>query len=397
MRGRAIDRDAEGVTIQCPPPTDDRPEHHVNKQAVTLPDRSRAAGVDRIRVASVPSQHVYVAHLSHPAADDGVLRLPDPRPDVDVPLVGQWWPPAMLSPTWIAEHRDEFDVFHIQFGFDAQNPDDLRQIVDELAAHEKPLVYTVHDLRNPHHHDRAAHDAHLDVLIPAATALITLTAGAASTIRGRWGREAHVLAHPHVVDFPRMRAERPERDTFVVGVHAKSLRASMDPGPVIGALCTIVRELPGARLRVNVHRDVFEREGLSHSPAFAAQLTEAAARQDLEFLVHDCYTDDELWDYLQALDVSVLPYRFGTHSGWLEACYDLGTTVIAPTCGFFAEQRPCLSYRHGEDGLDVDSLREAVITAYEQRPSWRADSAGRWLERSRLAAAHQQIYSHALA
>ena len=61
--------------------------------------------------------------------------------------------------------------------------------------------------------------------------------------------------------------------------------------------------------------------------------------------MHDYFSDDELWDYLHALDVSVLPYRFGTHSGWLEACHDLGTTVVAPTCGFYAEQRPCLTLR----------------------------------------------------
>ena len=51
--------------------------------------------------------------------------------------------------------------------------------------------------------------------------------------------------------------------------------------------------------------------------------------------------------------MSVLPYRFGTHSGWLEACVDLGTAVVAPSCGFYAEQQPVHSYRHDEDGLDA--------------------------------------------
>ena len=49
--------------------------------------------------------------------------------------------------------------------------------------------------------------------------------------------------------------------------------------------------------------------------------------------MHDFFPDADLWDYLEGLDVSVLPYRFGTHSGWLEACYDLGTPVLAPTAG----------------------------------------------------------------
>ena len=52
-----------------------------------------------------------------------------------------------------------------------------------LRRHDKPLVLTVHDLRNPHHDTAQLHDAQLGVLVPAADALITLTPGAAATIR----------------------------------------------------------------------------------------------------------------------------------------------------------------------------------------------------------------------
>jgi hypothetical protein len=125
-------------------------------------------------------------------------------------------------------------------------------------------------------------------------------------------------------------------------------------------------------------------------------LREAAASGALELEVHDCFSDEELWRYLESLDLSVLPYRFGTHSGWLEACFDLGTTVLAPTCGFFAQQRPCLTYRHDERGLDVASLQAAVRTAYEQRPLWQASLADRRQERDDLAAAHRAVYDAVL-
>jgi hypothetical protein len=92
----------------------------------------------------------------------------------------------------------------------------------------------------------------------------------------------------------------------------------------------------------------------------------------------------------------VLPYRFGTHSGWLEACYDLGTTVIAPSCGYFAEQRPCLAYRHDEAGLDAGSLRGAVIEAYRRRPHWQARAEDRLAERITIAAAHRRLYEQLL-
>ncbi|MGN6613238.1 MAG: PaaI family thioesterase, partial [Angustibacter sp.] len=76
----------------------------------------------------------------------------------------------------------------------------------------------------------------------------------------------------------------------------------------------------------------------------AAHVHDLAHRGLVDLHVHDYFTDEELWAYLQGLDVSVLPYRFGTHSGWLEACHDLGTWVVAPDCGFYAEQRTVLSY-----------------------------------------------------
>ena len=67
--------------------------------------------------------------------------------------------------------------------------------------------------------------------------------------------------------------------------------------------------------------------------------------------MHDYFSDEDLWAYLASLDLSVLPYTFGTHSGWLEACRDLQTTVLAPSCGYYAEQGPVLSYTNDGDAL----------------------------------------------
>ena len=85
--------------------------------------------------------------------------------------------------------------------------------------------------------------------------------------------------------------------------------------------------MPGASLRVDAHTDVMRQGGRREARPVAAGLARMDGRGLIDLRVHDYFTDDELWDYLSSLDVSVLPYRFGTHSGWLEACYDLGTTV----------------------------------------------------------------------
>jgi len=113
--------------------------------------------------------------------------------------------------------------------------------------------------------------------------------------------------------------------------------------------------------------------------------------------MHPFFTDDELWQYLESLAVSVLPYRFGTHSGWLEACADLGTTVVAPRCGWYHHQQPVLSYDADETGFDAGGLADAVTDAYDRRPVWQIDPARRLEQRIAIAEAHRRLYDEALA
>ncbi|MCU1699970.1 MAG: hypothetical protein JWR34_6033 [Mycobacterium sp.] len=354
-----------------------------------------------LRVASVPSSHVYVRHLAHPSGLDVVRRLLDPAPADGRTVPGGWWPPLMLEPGWVTDNHDRFDLFHVHFGFDAVAPDVLGEVMHELKLHDKPLVYTVHDLRNPHHPEPDAHAEQQDVLVAAACALVTLTPGAAGAIWERWRREAVVLPHPHVLDSARIEKPRPTSDRFVVAVHAKSVRANMDLLPVLSALVPIVGELPGALLRLDVHDEIYQPNNHWYAPTLGATLRKYAKHSHVDVRVHPYYTDDELWDYLSSVSVSVLPYRFGTHSGWLEACFDLGTAVIAPSCGFYGEQRPCGVFDYTEEAFDPESLHRAVRAAYD---SWsggtgapRAGWGQRRTERIQLAQAHRALYEKALA
>ncbi|MBE7325721.1 glycosyltransferase [Nocardioides sp. Y6] len=363
------------------------------KSAVLVPPRQRQSRP--LTVASVPAGHVYVRHLA-PLDGGGPRRLPDPVPAGGRPNGAAWWPPVMLDPTWLA--TADFDLLHLHFGFDACDPSTLEEVVEVLRRRGKPFVFTVHDLRNPHHEDRTLHDAQLDVLVPAADAVITLTRGAATEIARRWGVEATVVPHPHVVDLETsaaLRRQRHDRDgagPFRVGLHVKSLRAGMAPHRILPTLIETVANLDDAVLQVNGHRDVLERGGARFDDELHALLSEAAHRGLVDLRVHDYLSDADLWQYLASLDLAVLPYRFGTHSGWLEACRDVGTTVLAPTCGHFADQGPVLTYTHDEDHFDPASLRTAVLRAYEERPSWGASEAERRQQRHEVAAAHDAIY-----
>lgn len=366
-------------------------------------EQGSVQSADRITVASVPGSHVYVRHIA--ALDEErptVVRLDDPDPDAPGrSTVEKWWPPVMLDPVWLREA--DYDLLHVQFGFDARDPAQLEEALSVVAERGAPFVYTAHDLRNPHHRDSSTHARQLDVLMDHADAVITLTPGAADESRRRWSREALVLPHPHVVDFPTMRAQRARRAAagvpadFRVGLHVKSLRANMDPLAILPTLEETVASLPGAVLVVNGHRDVLDRDGARRDIELADHLEEAQRSGRLELHVHDFLDDASLWDYLGGLDVSVLPYRFGTHSGWLEACRDLGTSVVAPTCGYYAEQGPVLSYEMDEEGFDPESLSRAITLAYEEGPAAAATVGQRRRQRAEIAAAHESLYRRLLS
>jgi hypothetical protein len=313
------------------------------------------------------------------------------------PLPGQWWPPVILRPDWVAAHHQEFDLAHLHFGFDAVEPAELGRWVEELRRRDRPLVFTVHDLVNPHFIDQHRHRAQLDVLIPAATELITLTPGAAAVIQAEWGRTAEVVPHPHVVPLARLRDPAPRgADTMLIGVHAKSLRANLDPLPVLIALDVAIMNLPGVRVRVDLHPDLLTR---ADQPATQLRewLQERVNDPRWQINAHDRFDDEELEDYLAGLDVCVLAYRFGTHSGWLEACVDVGTGVLVPSTGCYAEQHGHPSYPRSATGSIEQSGFTSILRRIAQdRRLATPPRPDRLAQRRQIAADHEQIYRRAL-
>lgn len=355
-----------------------------------------------IRVLSIPARHRYVEHLAHPDGPDGVVRLPDPPVPGAPP--GVWWPPVALDPAWVREHADEVDVVHLHFGFESFTPEQLRAWTATLAELGLPWVLTVHDLTNPHlpAADQHRHLEDLDVLVRAADALITLTPGAASRIRRQWGTPVHVVPHPHMAPLDRIgtrTAGLPPGRPLRVGVHLKSLRAHVDAVAVVTALdaaCADPSIRDDVTLLVHVHEEVRDPSFVRHDPEVVALLDGVAARGSAEVHWVQRMDDEELWAYLSSLDVSVLPYAWGTHSGWLEECRDLGTAVLAPDVGHYTEQGDVATYRlldgtpHGAD------VQRALLDLRSRRPR-PVTRAHRLAQRRQIAHAHRQIYRGVIA
>lgn len=386
-----------------------------------------------IRVASVPADHPYVAHLS-PSGEtpgdgcDEVIRLPDPPVIADDGST-RWWPPRILDPAWLREHAGEFDVLHVHFGFESFSPEHLREVVD--VAHElgKGVVVTVHDLRNPHIKDPAAQLSRLDALVPAADAVITLTQGAADAIQARWGRDAVVVRHPHIVPLDVMAAlllddtssrtnradarssddstAAPARnDRRRIGLHLKSLRTNVDAAGALDALALVADERPDVEIVVTMHRAVADPTDRGHDACVVERAEALAARGAITLVLHEPMDDATLFAFVDGLDVSVMANVWGTHSGWIEMCHDLGVRVVAPNIGFYGEQHTPVLYDlagrgdEAEDGaaasedatVDARRLADTILVAVDQGRAAPADVAARRDERDAGARVHSEIY-----
>lgn len=355
-----------------------------------------------VRVRMIPASHAYVASLLPVHGPARVVHLPDPPVPGAPP--GQWWPHPALEPGWVRAHATDQDVVHAHFGMEGRTTAELEAWLDALGEVGLPLVHTVHDLVNPHLFDQTRQREHLSLLVRRCDGLLTLTQGAAAEVERTYGRRPLVVPHPHVVPLDLVGRPRRERDgPLRVGLHLKSLRPNLAPMRVLPALLDAVAEAAtavpgGVRLEVRGHPEVLEPFASRHDPALAdlVHRLRVEPRPGVDVVVAPRLDDDSLWAYLAALDVSVLPYAWGTHSGWVEACRDLGTWVLAPDVGHLTEQGGVLTWGPPDRPARADRLVE-LLAEGAATPAPHVGRSERERERDSVAATHAEVYAAVVA
>ena len=338
--------------------------------------------MNELRIATVPDTHPYIAAIQ-----------PDSVEHHRLTSVGAtaWERSPLLDASRVDHLLAGTDVVHVHFGYEGLAPAQLGRFINAVRRSGQALVVTVHDLRNPHDADPAQHLVHLEMLVAAADGVLTLTPGAAAEIQQRWSRVATVVPHPTLMVSSVLERLPRRRSRPVVGIHLKSLRRNVrEPLRLVTAAAHGARDM-GAVLRVDVHDP-------GADPAVLGELNRYADAGLIDLRRHERFSDDELLVYLPDLDVSVLPYQFGSHSGWLEMCRDLGVGIVAPDCGFYAEQWDRVTtYRNNERaGLDEASLRRAVRDAIHAGPPAPADRRLRLAQLREVRATHARMYRHAV-
>ncbi|AZS38544.1 hypothetical protein CVS47_03202 [Microbacterium lemovicicum] len=355
-----------------------------------------ALAIRTLTVAAVPAAHPYSRAVTDAAR---VRVIADPRPP-GAPA-GQWWPPQVLTPAWLAAHARDVDLVHVHFGLESFTPAELSEALVALHAAGRPVVFTVHDLENPQLGDQAAYLLLLDELVPAADELITLTDGAAREIAERWGRRATVIPHPSLLEDDVRRPAGTPVAVRRVGVHLRDLRPNIDGLGTVQTLAAAVAALreSGADVEAVVRLNERVRDGAQADAI--AELVAGAAGVVLDRGPR--LGDDALADWLADLDVCLLPYRHGTHSGWVELCFDLAVPVAGPPVGHAGSQHP--DDFHPFAIGDSDGLAAAITRAIAEGSSpgsaerdreVLSRAALRAAERLRVRAAHLAVYARAL-
>lgn len=299
-----------------------------------------------------------------------------------------------MTAGWIEDHAADFDVLHVHFGLESFSPGDLTDALAAARRHGRPVVYTVHDLDNPQLVDQRDYHALLDVIVPAADRLLTLTHSTAAEIERRWGRRSLVLPHPTLIDdIPSGR--RGADDVVRVGMHLRDLRPNIEGERAVRAAAIASGLLAATGRKAEI--EVLLSERVRDAEAAERVIGAAAGAAAVRVRRIPRLDDAEIESWLGGLDLFVLPYRHGTHSGWVELCYDLGVRVAGTDVGHIRSQHP-------EDFsiIDLDdpqTLADAVESAADARAAVMRSALvserrrERVAERDAVRAAHADLYA----
>ena len=205
-------------------------------------------------------------------------------------------------------------------------------------------------------------------------------------------------AHRHVRPPSWFRARHARRGPAIRAGRTRDRRDPRLPRAIAAALA----DVPGARLRIHVFPEVLDPANERHRPALARGLRELDDDPALSATVvldaSGPKSDADLHRGLAECVAAVLPYAFGTHSGWLEMCRDLGMRVIVPVAGHYVGQVDRPGAVIPEDMTDPDAVaaavREAVLAARRGGPLPRAEDPT-WTTDA-VARAHRDLYREVL-
>lgn len=286
-----------------------------------------------IRVAHLPGRTPYARKLH----DDDIKIINETRLPSGEPV------PRDVSFGWLLSQADldSFDVLHVH-SLELAAEEVIDVVLDRCAAVGKRVVMTVHDI-SAMFENQEQYERKLRRVAERGIPMVTLTHGAADRLMRLVGLEHRpvVLPHGYVVP-PDYHASGGLRHRLGTGRHGVvyAMYGGFRPNRLMHPVCVNAAfGLPSAdRLRI-LTRALSPVELQSASDADKVTQIAAQAHRRIELVLRPFPGDEEITAFLSTAHVLVMPYLWGSHSGQLEAAFDLGLVPVASDTGYLREQR----------------------------------------------------------
>lgn len=302
------------------------------------------------RVLSHPPRNDYVDGLHGHAAT--LVHRNEPWPQLA----------QFHDPDWVTAHKGDWDVVHFHFSWEQYSPERLQAVLDAHVSAGTSIVWTAHDLRNPHTPAPDMDTPYLAALAASANHVVTLTPGAAREVATRFGRQAFVVPHPPILTMQEITTYRALRPSWArrrsggsavlrVLLLAKSLRMNLDWRTPMEMANDWDSSDPAIHLDVYLHDDVRDHRAINELALESTRVTITTGPR---------LSRDELCRRIVAANVLLLPYAWGTHSGMAELATDLGVPVVVTDVGHYREQVRCHVVGVHDGRVRRDDLRRVL-------------------------------------
>lgn len=253
----------------------------------------------------------------------------------------------------------DVDVAHVHLGHDFPSVGVVERAMASLASSGVPVLLTVHDIDHPSDLEDPQLFEHVGALVTTAARVVTLTEEGALRLLERWDVAAAVVPHPRLLDESEISTAVRAANHLRGGGQRGDGQPGSGQGPVVGVLLERMGEniegpklldklapVPTGRqdaeLRILVEsrswQEAVGEEPGTHGDPLVSELAGEGDWRSVRLVTYEALDLGPLLPELAALDVCVLPYRFASHSTWLELCRDLGVAAVFPDLGFLAGQ-----------------------------------------------------------
>jgi hypothetical protein len=287
--------------------------------------------------------------------------------------------PRDASFEWLNNQRnfDFFDILHIH-SVELTSTETIQQVLDRCQRTKKGIVFTIHDVRPMFSTDQKKYNKTLKIIAKTGARLITLTCGAQMEIVKTLNIEPlSVNVIPHGFVLP------PKDDRWQ---RQKKIESSVCSFGMYGGFRPNREILTPA---INIAYGIFEKEinltfltrAISPIEIFNNEEVNkfvelALLKNHITLRLYPFPSDDQIFDFMSEIDILIMAYRWGTHSGQLELAFDLGVIPIISNVGYYYDQyeihkdfvrKPIIfNWSDGQQFNYGSRLMEALFLGYQR-------------------------------